>query len=204
MQKENMAVVLHRNLVMNRRVTRIVRAIHDVLPDDVQSLLDVGAGSGEMAYSLNCLRPALHVSGVDTYIRDKSFFPIAPYDGLNLPFLDDAVDVVMLIDVLHHCDDPVLVLKECVRVSRKWILVKDHISDGTVSNLKLRFMDWVGNRAHGVVLPYNYLSSGAWADAIKQCDLTICDSRKNLDLYPGIFNYIFGGRLHNFWLLQKK
>ena len=57
----------------------------------------------------------------------------------------------MIVDVLHHCNDPVSVLKECARVSKRWVLIKDHVSDSVYDEKILKFMDWVGNRAHGVV-----------------------------------------------------
>ena len=44
-------------------------------------MLDVGAGTGEMAQAVNSFRPDLNVSGVDVYIRPKTFIPIVKYDG---------------------------------------------------------------------------------------------------------------------------
>jgi hypothetical protein len=57
-------------------------------------------------------------------------------------------------------------------------------------------MDWVGNRPHGVVLPYNYLSTRQW-QSTWQClnsepDVFIT----KLGLYPKILYPIFEKGLH--------
>ena len=74
----------------------------------------------------------------------------------NFRHPDASFDVVMFVDVLHHTDDPLLLLQEAQRVG-KIILVKDHFRKGFLAGPTLRFMDWVGNAHHGVVLPYNDL-----------------------------------------------
>jgi hypothetical protein len=64
-------------------------------------------------------------------------------------------------------------------------------------------MDWVGNRAHGVILPYNYLSSADWNSAFDQAGLKSMTNIKQLNLYPMPFDIIFGGSLHCLHLLRK-
>ena len=105
--------------------------------------------------------------------------------------------------MLHHCGDPAVVLKECARVSKKWVIIKDHISDSRYDEIVLSFMDWVGNRSHGVVLPYNYLSSSDWSAAIGEAGLKKIDSFTKLKIYPMPFEFVFGGGLHCLYLLEK-
>ncbi|MEZ5672330.1 MAG: methyltransferase domain-containing protein [Thiotrichaceae bacterium] len=201
--KENIAVKAHRTMIMGRRVRQIAKNIAELIPDGVISVLDVGAGTGEMASAVKRFRPELSVSGVDVYIRPQTVVPIIQYDGNTLPFEDNAFDAVMTVDVLHHCDNPVAVLKECVRVSKQFVLIKDHVSDSLYDKKILSFMDWVGNRAHGVVLPYNYLSTSEWQSAFNQMDLKTLRNIKQLHLYPQPFDSIFGGSLHCLHLLSK-
>ncbi len=201
--KENLAVKVHRKIVMSRRVEQISKNISALIPKEVSSVLDVGAGTGEMACAIKNYRPELVVSGVDVYIRPKTFIPVTEYDGNRLPFNDNSFDAVITVDVLHHCADPVAVLKECARVSKRFVIIKDHVSDSAFDEKVLRLMDWVGNRAHGVVLPYNYLSSLAWDSAFEQAGLNVIDNLTQLKLYPLPFNIIFGGSLHCLTLLKK-
>ena len=64
-------------------------------------------------------------------------------------------------------------------------------------------MDWVGNSAHGVVLPYNYLSSSDWASAFDKAGLKSMHNANQLNLYPMPFDMVFGGSLHCLHLLSK-
>jgi SAM-dependent methyltransferase len=201
--KENMAVKAHRKVVMRRRVLQISKNISKLIPDDVVSVLDVGAGTGEMAQSIRTLRPELKISGADIYIRPKTFIPVVEYDGNKLPFNDASFDAVITVDVLHHCNDPVSVLRECARVSKKWVIIKDHIADSTYDEKILTFMDWVGNKAHGVTLPYNYLSSLEWNAAFDKAGLKKVKKVDQLDIYPMPLDIIFGGSLHCLHLLSK-
>ncbi|MBS1186366.1 MAG: SAM-dependent methyltransferase [Burkholderiaceae bacterium] len=201
---ENAAILAHRSLVMNRRVRRLSSLIAEIIPMGASTLLDVGAGSGEMALAVSRFRPELAVSGVDVFVRPKTFIPVAEYDGTRLPFDDDSIDVVMTVDVLHHCDDPVAVLRECARVASKWVVIKDHVCDSAYDRVMLRFMDWVGNRAHGVVLPYNYLSSSGWDAAFEQAGLRSVQHSRKLAIYPMPFDLVFGGTLHCLHLLEKR
>ncbi len=201
--KENLAVRIHRNVVMGRRVRQISRNISDLIPENVVSILDVGAGTGEMAQAISRLRPKVEISGTDIYIRPQTFIPVVKYDGYKLPFDDASFDAVITVDVLHHCNDPIAVLKECARITRKWVVLKDHIANSTYDRKKLMFMDWVGNRAHGVVLHYNYLSSSEWEISFDKAKLKIVTKKDAFKLYPMPFDYIFGGPLHCLYLLMK-
>jgi SAM-dependent methyltransferase len=202
--KENIAVRAHRNVVMGRRVRQISKSISELIPAEVCSVLDLGAGTGEVAQAVNVLRPELIFSGVDVYIRPRTFIPIVEYDGNTLPFADNSFDAVMMVDVLHHCHDPVSILRECVRVSKGFVIIKDHVSDSFFDEKVLQFMDWVGNRAHGVILPYNYLSSLDWESVFKKVGLTSLRKVEQLSLYPLPFDIVFGGSLHCLHLLEKK
>lgn len=201
--KENIAVKAHRKIVMGRRVRQISSHISELMPKEVLSVLDVGAGTGEMAQAISSFRPELIFSGVDVYIRPKTFIPVVKYDGDRLPFDDDSFDAVITVDVLHHCDDPVAVLKECARVSKRFVIIKDHVSDSVYDEKILAFMDWVGNSAHGVVLPYNYLSTSDWASAFDKAGLKSMHNAKQLNLYPMPLDMVFGGSLHCLHLLSK-
>jgi SAM-dependent methyltransferase len=201
--KENLVVRIHRNVVMRHRVGQISRNISDLIPENVVSVIDVGAGTGEMAQAIGRLRPKMKISGADVYIRPKTFIPVVEYDGYKLPFDDTSFDAVITVDVLHHCKDPVAVLKECARITKKWVVIKDHIANSTYDRKKLMFMDWVGNRAHGVVLHYNYLSSSEWNIAFNEAKLKIVAKKDALKLYPMPFDIIFGGALHCLYLLMK-
>ena len=109
----------------------------------------------------------------------------------------------MMIDVLHHTERPNLVLKEAARVSKKYVIIKDHILHNHLSLIKLKAMDYVGNKHHGVNLPYNYMKAATWNKIIKQNKLKIVYLKQNLNLYKGILHILFDSNLHFIAVLEK-
>jgi len=202
--KDSAAVRLHRRLVMTRRVSVIASSAARLLPLRVKSVLDVGAGTGEMAIALQQYRSSLALSGVDVLVRPNTLIPVQAYDGYHLPLASKSIDAVMLIDVLHHCDDPLQVLQECLRVAREGVLIKDHVANNRLQHLVLAYMDWVGNRAHHIALPNNYWSSQQWQEALRDSGAEIKSRVDNLPLYPAPLLWAFGRRLHNFWWIECK
>ena len=64
-----------------------------------------------------------------------------PFNGTHLPYEASSVDIVLLVDVLHHTQDPMVMLREARRVARKGILIKDHTCNGFMANATLCLMD---------------------------------------------------------------
>jgi SAM-dependent methyltransferase len=185
----------HQRFVRGRRVrvlgdhlARLVPARGDVL--------DVGAGDGAVAQALLLRRPDLHVEGIDVLVRPDSAIPVRPFDGSHIPLADASVDTVLLVDVLHHTDDPAALLREAARVARTAVVVKDHLADGSLAIPTLRFMDRVGNRRHGVRIPYNYLTQTAWNAAFAHAELRIDEWIPRLGLYPVPAGWVFDRQLH--------
>ena len=78
----------------------------------------------------------------------------------------------------------------------KVILVKDHFRKGFLAGPTLRFMDWVGNAHHGVVLPYNYWSETQWDAAWDELSWRPSHMNLSLKLYPMPACWIFERGLH--------
>jgi hypothetical protein len=102
----------------------------------------------------------------------------------------------MFINVLHHTDDPMMLLREAVRVARKVMLIKDHLLEGALAYSTLRFMDWEGNARHDVALPYNYWTQAEWDGAFNKLGLSVSSWEWNLKLYRFPADLIFGRSLH--------
>ncbi|MCI9008961.1 MAG: class I SAM-dependent methyltransferase [Lachnospiraceae bacterium] len=98
------------------------------------------------------------IFGIDVFVRPETNVKVTAYDGKTIPYEDGDFDTIIIIDVLHHTDDPNLIVAEMARVSSKYVIVKDHLKSGLISYLKLCIMDYVGNAHYHVRLPYNYQS----------------------------------------------
>lgn len=149
-----------------------------------------------MAAAIMARRPDLSVYGVDVLVRPGTAIQVTEYDGMTIPFANDAFDVAMLVDVLHHTDDPASVLAEASRVASQGVLIKDHYRDGPIAGLILRFMDFVGNASHGVRLPYNYLARKQWQAIWHRLGLAPKQVGEDLGIYPMPFDLLFGRGLH--------
>lgn len=192
----NLAGPMHSALVSGRRCQRLSSALASLIGEKEISGLDIGCGTGAIANQIESLLPGVKFKGADVIVRADALVEVIKYDGMVLPFEDKSFDFSMLVDVLHHTQQPALVLKEAVRVTRNFIVIKDHYCENKVDEAVLSFMDWVGNRAHGVPLPYNYQSRASWEAIFAACSLDREKVVDALNLYPFPFSLVFERGLH--------
>jgi ubiquinone/menaquinone biosynthesis C-methylase UbiE len=101
--------------------------------DENAIILDVGFGLG---YGLNILSiKSREVNGIDvdpevlnyctnTLVgKNPRLKILIIFDGYNLPFSDNAFDVVTCVDVIEHVEDYSRLIKEMLRVSRKGVFL---------------------------------------------------------------------------------
>jgi SAM-dependent methyltransferase len=186
---------VHERAVLQRRVVRLAKLLSDFLPLNA-NVLDVGSGDGQISALLLLERPDLSIEGVDLAVRENTGIPVKQFDGAVLPYPDASFDTVMFVDVLHHTNDPLVLLREAARVARKSVVLKDHTREGIGAGLRLRFMDYVGNARHGVALPFNYFTLKQWKDAEHRVGLSKAKEITKLDLYSRPAEYVFGAKLH--------
>lgn len=186
---------IHGGFVHPRRVRALTSELGALLPD-AGRILDVGCGDGLLASLIQKNKPRLSISGIDILVRPGTFVPVEKFDGETIPYPEASFDSVVFVDVLHHTDDPMVLLREAVRVTRHNIVIKDHTMDGFAAAPTLRFMDRVGNLRHNVVLPHNYWQEAKWRSAFESLGLEIEKWEKNLQLYPAPANWLFGRSLH--------
>ncbi len=196
-----MLAAVHDKLVFGRRVRRLAAVISERLPNGAR-VLDVGCGSGDLAVLIMQKRPDVVIEGIDVLVRPNTAIPVHAFDGACIPFADNAFDAAIVVDVLHHTDDPEAVLAEIARIA-SMVIIKDHLRDGIAANTTLRFMDWVGNAAHGVRLPYNYLSRKEWTNIWRTLDLGSSRFATRLSLYPRPFSWLFDRGLHFVTVLSR-
>lgn len=192
----------HSKLVYNRRARVLSGHLAAILPQGA-TVLDVGAGDGLVDALILSKRPDLRIRGLDVLVRPYSHREVLHFDGQALPCEDRSVDVVMFVDVLHHTSNPKALLGEAARVSRASIVIKDHTREGLLARPTLRLMDWVGNKAHGVALPYNYWRESTWRTTFTALDLVVERWLTELELYPFPAGLLFDRKLHFIARLRK-
>jgi SAM-dependent methyltransferase len=194
--------VLHQKLVFNRRVEILAGWFAQLAPRSAR-VLDVGCGDGLIAAALQSRRTDLVITGIDVLPRSQTHIPVDMFDGSRIPFDDQSFDVVLFSDVLHHTDDPTILLREARRVASQKVLIKDHNRNGLLAGPRLRLMDWVGNARFGVALPYNYWSERQWHDAWRGIGLKPEQTVTRIGLYPKPVDWLFGAKLHFITLLRR-
>ncbi|HEV3258600.1 MAG TPA: sterol desaturase family protein [Gemmataceae bacterium] len=186
---------VHGRLVFSRRIRVLAQAIAALVPPGSR-VLDVGCGDGTLAALVAEHVAGLAVEGYEILPRPQTAIPVHPFDGRRLPVADNSADVVLLVDVLHHTADPMVLLREAVRVARHAVVIKDHRLARPGAALTLGFMDWVGNRPHDVVLPWNYWPEQRWREAWTELGLTVEHYATDLGLYPWPASWAFETGLH--------
>jgi SAM-dependent methyltransferase len=185
----------HEEVVHGRRVKVLSKRLAPLFPQGAK-VLDVGCGDGLIAKLIGQERPDLTLDGIDVLVRPHTHIPVRPFDGVRIDSPDNSYDAVLFVDVLHHTDDPTVLIREAARVARRCIILKDHTRDGFLAGPTLAFMDWVGNAHHGVALPYNYWPRKRWLAMAAELGLTIEQWVDRLELYPWWGRWLFERKLH--------
>jgi len=162
---------------------------------DGAKILDVGCGDGKIDF-LIMEKKRVDIAGADVLARDTTYIPVAAFDGKLLPYEDNAFDTVLFVDVLHHIENPLNMLREAKRVAKQNIIIKDHLLKGAFAYHTLKFMDYFGNAHYGVNLPYNYLSKNEWDRCFHELQLVPQEFLTKLNLYPFPFSILFDRDLH--------
>ena len=94
------------------------------------SLLDAGCGNGFFCHWIASKRKLEHVTGMDvaapriaTARQRYPDFTFVEGTLSKLPFHDSQFDVVTCIEVLEHIPDPAPVIRELVRVARRYVVI---------------------------------------------------------------------------------
>ncbi|MCL6621466.1 MAG: methyltransferase domain-containing protein [Syntrophobacterales bacterium] len=183
--------------VYTERVRRLKDLIIPVLrPGD--EVLDVGCGSGALLSAILAdprTPPEVRGKGLERHPRGGEPIEVVAYGGGRLPFPDESFDVVLLADVLHHETDELGLLRECGRVARRWIIVKDHAREGLLAWGRIALLDWAANAPYGVKCLYRYHSVAEWRTLLREAGLDLVKEHHPMRLYPPGWEMLFGGRL---------
>ena len=193
---------LHRKLVLGRRVRILADHLCRFLPPNAR-VLDVGCGDGAIDALIQNQRPDVSVEGIDVFVRPSPLMPVRLFDGMTIPYEARSFDIVMFVDALHHMVDPLVLLREGIRVG-KIIVIKDHFRDGFLADFTLRLMDWVGNAHQGSIPPRSYWRERQWTDAFRSLGLKVRQLIPSLGLYPSAIAWIFERRLHFIAVIQPE
>jgi ubiquinone/menaquinone biosynthesis C-methylase UbiE len=99
----------------------------------IESVVDVGSGTGRAIIDLQQLSPGVRCIGVEPvralreigYAKGIGRDVLIDGSGTNLPFSSNSMDLVCEFAVLHHVPNSRVVLDEMTRVAREMIFISD-------------------------------------------------------------------------------
>lgn len=140
------------------------------IPKGVE-LLDLGCGSGIVAKAFRDFFQA-KVVGVD--IKDQRIFyvPLEIINGRDLPFPEKTFDTVLISYVLHHSDDPAVLLKEAKRVGRKIIIYED-LPEGFLAKIYCKLHGLTFNKFFQKGGNASFKTSEEWEKIFRETGLNI-------------------------------
>ena len=122
------------NVITRRLLAGFFNGIGELLREpglaDVRSAIEVGCGEGFSTQKLRALLPrdaTFRASDVEQRLVDEARarnpgIPIERESIYELPHADKSFDLVFVLEVLEHLDDPAKALAEVCRVSRRWVI----------------------------------------------------------------------------------
>jgi len=167
---------------VHRRVDAVGRRRSSALVDRFErfvepgeSVLDIGPGGGWISGELQRRRQTTPTL-VDVTDFGLTELPVALYDGHTLPYDDNAFDLSLLVYTLHHCSEPIRVLREAVRVTRRRLIIIEDTPHSRLSKLNLVFWDVLSNAPTLVVppgmnMPLNFRSRPSWRGVFAELGL---------------------------------
>lgn len=169
-------------------------------------VLDVGCGSGALGAALLTANSGknLVIHGLEKHPRGGEPIQVFPYREKHFPFADNSYDVVIVADVLHHEEEPEALLRECIRVSRRLLVIKDHQISGPLAYQRICLIDWAANAPYGVRCLYRYHTPRQWDDVLRRLDLQPVVRFDRMNLYPPVVNLLFGRALQFMVIAQAK
>lgn len=128
-----------------------------------QTVLEIGAGKGLVARALQ-EQTGARLTLVDVVDYNQTDLPVRTYDGRHLPFPDASFDYALLAFVLHHTPDPVPVLDEAQRVSRRGVIIAENNVQGWLRKHVTRIVDSIPHFQHGVPVCHHVLQIDEWLE----------------------------------------
>ena len=161
----------------DKRARQIVKRISPFI-DKKDKILDIGTGTGFVAKNIIKEKKNNNLTCIDVSLNTlcKSV-PVLIYDGKKLPFPNESFDTSLLIAVLHHCDQPLKILDEAIRVSSKKIIIMEDLFESQIEKWITLVEDSIVNwefRGH----PHSNKSENDWFKVFKQKNLNVVSFEK--------------------------
>lgn len=97
-------------------------------------ILDLGCGSGITGRCFKDFFKA-DILGVDIKDQRVEKIPFQIFNGDKIPFPENFFDTTLISFVLHHSQEPLLLLKEAKRVTKDKIIIYEDLTEGFLATI---------------------------------------------------------------------
>ncbi len=155
------------------------------------SLLDVGCGNGLVSELSKPHFAEVQLLDVMDYRSKEVDLPFMQYEeGRPFP-ITKTYDTVLLLTVLHHSNDPLLLLNESWKASAKRLIIIESVFGVHTQGLAGRYdlasfieadqiafavvVDWLYNRIlnDNIPVPYNFSTPDGWLGVFSECGMHV-------------------------------
>lgn len=88
-----------------------------------ESILDVGCGTGCFTILFERYAPTIGIDFSEKMLSVNPASTVKQMDATQLKFEDDSFDLVFCSQLLHHINNPMDVIREMRRVSKKYVVI---------------------------------------------------------------------------------
>ncbi len=108
--------------ILRKRSEIVVSRVKPYIKNS-KKLIDIGSGTGDVAYLLK--KQGMNITPVDVsdFHGPRLVQPVI-YDGKRLPFPNQSFDTALLLMVLHHTPNPTIVVSEAARVAKEIVVIE--------------------------------------------------------------------------------
>lgn len=143
---------------------------------EIESVLDVGSGTGRALKAVKALRPQTRALGIEPVaaLREVGYEAglgrdeLIDGDATRMPFADGEFDLVCEFGVLHHIPKPERAVAEMIRVAKKAVFISDSNNFGQGS-FPTRTVKQILN-ALGLWKAFDYVKTGGKGYTISEGD----------------------------------
>ncbi len=161
---------------IENRTRKIVNTFDKFINRD-EKILDIGAGGGWIGKEIQN-RKSASVTLLDVIDFNQTNLKLILYGGKEIPFPDNYFDTSLLIFTLHHCLNPLKVLKETKRVTKEKIIIVEDVPGSWINKIFLYFWDVIINlpsliKPPGENITFNFKTIFEWQKIFNDFQLKI-------------------------------
>ncbi len=132
-----------------------------------QKILDFGCGTMTVARLLE-QQTGKEIVGIDVIDIANNHPRFSLYNGKEIPYPDKYFDTTYVSFVLHHTPDPAALLAECIRVTKKKVILLEDVYSNPLELFWARFFDY-GNilLSKNMNIPLNFQKHTWWLSQLK-------------------------------------